>query len=184
MSQTITKNLSVGEHTVTVSCNGYESYSAVIYVSSAGTVSCRSVSGGSCSSSSRPGMATSGSRVTVYMKTKSTACPTPTASFTYSPSSPGSGDRVTFRPNALSGGSGVSVTDYLWDYGDGGSGRSNYHSYSRAGTFTVKLTVTNSCGGTRAVTKQVTVSSGGASGSSTTKPVSFVIPNGATITVS
>ena len=146
MSTTITKSLSVGDHRVRVTCSGYETYEAVIRVSSDGSIRCLSVAGGNCSSASRPGIAISSNRVSVYMKaTSGTTCPQPTAGFTTSPSRPKPGDRVTFMVSASGGGGGATITRREWQYGDGGSGSTSYHSYSRAGTYTVRLTVTNSC---------------------------------------
>lgn len=118
------------------------------------------------------------SRITVTGT--SATCPTPTASFTFSPSSPKVGARVTFNPSAGSGGSGATVSDYSWDYGDGGSGRSNYHTYTRSGTFTAKLTVTNSCGKTKTVTRSISVSG---TSSPSTFDVYITAPTGASISV-
>lgn len=53
-----------------------------------------------------------------------------------------------------------TVASYGWDFGDGtaaGSGVSPSHTYAAAGTFQVKLTVTDNQGGTGSVTKPVTV---------------------------
>jgi PKD repeat protein len=62
-------------------------------------------------------------------------------------------------------GSGSSDTDgtiasYAWDFGDGSaaaSGAVPEHSYASAGTYSVKLTVTDNRGGTDSVTQAVTV---------------------------
>ena len=52
-----------------------------------------------------------------------------------------------------------SVVSYAWDFGDGstGSGRTAQHSYAAAGTYDVRLTVTDDKGATGTATKQVTV---------------------------
>ena len=51
-----------------------------------------------------------------------------------------------------------TVASYAWDFGDGtsGSGKTASKSYTAAGTYAVKLTVTDNRGGTATVTKQVT----------------------------
>jgi PKD repeat protein len=58
-----------------------------------------------------------------------------------------------------------SVSAYLWDFGDVNSGAQNTastkdapHTFSAAGTYNVKLTVTDNGGATNSVTHQVTVS--------------------------
>jgi chitodextrinase len=58
-----------------------------------------------------------------------------------------------------SGGSGGSITSYLWEFGDGktGSGVQARTRYSVKGTYTVKLTVVNDRGTSNSVTTPVTV---------------------------
>ncbi|WP_342372829.1 PKD domain-containing protein [Propioniciclava soli] len=52
-----------------------------------------------------------------------------------------------------------SIVSYAWDFGDGalGTGATVSHAYAAAGTFQVKLTVTDDRGGVHSVTKPVTV---------------------------
>jgi len=55
------------------------------------------------------------------------------------------------------------ITAYAWDFGDGqtGSGITVNHTYASAGTFTVRLTVTDTGGQRNSTTQAVTVSGGG-----------------------
>lgn len=57
------------------------------------------------------------------------------------------------------------ITNYAWDFGDGGSGSGvqTTHAYAASGTFNVKLTVTDTISQTGSQTQAVTVSSGGGS---------------------
>jgi PKD repeat protein len=52
-----------------------------------------------------------------------------------------------------------TIAGYAWDFGDGGTatGATAQHTYATAGTFTVKLTVTDNTGATGETTKTVTV---------------------------
>jgi PKD repeat protein len=82
--------------------------------------------------------------------------PALSASFTYSPSQPTSGQTVMFTGSATGG---TSPYSYSWNFGDGssGTGLSASHSYSSTGTYTVILTVGDSASHTASATKSVTV---------------------------
>ena len=104
-------------------------------------------------------------------------CPTPSiSSLSASPSAPKTGESVSFSQEA----SGGVINVYDWDWGDGtthGTGATPSHTYTTAGTYSVKLTVTNSCGKTATKTISIVVTQA-------TFAVTFVsVPSGATITV-
>ncbi|MFH1769087.1 MAG: hypothetical protein ABH833_00275 [Parcubacteria group bacterium] len=61
-------DLAPGDHTVKWTLSGYSQLVAVINVGSTGIVTCKSVTGGSCGSSTSPGVVVSGSTVTGYLK--------------------------------------------------------------------------------------------------------------------
>ncbi len=86
---------------------------------------------------------------------------TPVASFTFSPSSPTAGQSVSFNASGSTD-TGATITGYAWTFGDGstGSGVTASHPYSAAGTYTVRLTVTDSLGHSSSTTHSVTVASG------------------------
>ncbi len=77
------------------------------------------------------------------------------ADFSFSPASPTVGQEVQFLDNSLG-----SPNSWSWDFGDGAksTAKNPTHTYSQAGTFTVKLTISN---GTSSATinKSLTVSS-------------------------
>jgi PKD repeat protein len=57
------------------------------------------------------------------------------------------GEEITFNVSSFQYNFECSPHDFLWDFGDGspaGSGKSPAHTYTRPGTFTVKVKVTNS----------------------------------------
>lgn len=72
----------------------------------------------------------------------------PTARFTFVPGSPAAFDDVRFDGSTSDGGLGAAITSYSWDFGDGstGSGVVATHRFTAAGTYVVRLTVTNSNG--------------------------------------
>jgi PKD repeat protein len=80
-----------------------------------------------------------------------------TASFTFSPSSPGVGQQVTFTGSASGG---RAPYAFSWNFGDGNSatGSPATHVYSATGSYTVTLTTTDSANHTAIVSKNVVLS--------------------------
>ncbi len=67
---------------------------------------------------------------------------------------------VTVNGTGSTAPQGETIAGYSWEWGDGsanGTGATTSHSYAQAGTYSVKLTVTDSAGGTGSVTKSVVV---------------------------
>jgi PKD repeat protein len=88
---------------------------------------------------------------------------TPTAAFSFSPTSVAAKSAVIFDASASTPGNGsASITGYAWTFGDGGSasGRTATHTFGDPGTFNVTLTVTNDRGLTASTSQAVTVSGG------------------------
>jgi PKD repeat protein len=75
--------------------------------------------------------------------------------FTFSPTNPGLNDTVFFNGSATT----IANPSFSWDFGDGsnGSGVTTTHQYSRAGTYSVVMTVRNDLGQTGSSTASVTV---------------------------
>jgi len=87
----------------------------------------------------------------------------PTASFTYTPNWPVSGQVITFNASSSYDPDGY-IVNYTWNFGDGCKETTTspiaHHSYSAAGTYTVTLTVTDNDGLASSTSKQITVLSG------------------------
>ena len=84
---------------------------------------------------------------------------TPTASFTFLPSSPAAHATVVFDASASTDSDGV-IVGYAWSFGDGstGSGMLAQHQYSGPGEYVVTLTVTDDQGMYASTSKAVKVS--------------------------
>ncbi len=92
----------------------------------------------------------------------------PTASFTFSPSSPYPGQSVAFDASDSSDIDG-SIVQYQWSFSDGSpvlytTAKIVHHSFPAAGSYSVKLTVVDDQGTTGDLTKAVPVQAGGAGG--------------------
>jgi len=77
------------------------------------------------------------------------------ADFSYTPSSPKAGQTVIFSAESQN-----NIVSWYWEFGDGATSNQQNptHVYTTPGTYTVKLTVTDSNGATASVTKSITVS--------------------------
>ncbi len=74
-------DLTPGDHTIKWTLSGYSQLVAVINISSTGLVACKSVTGGSCSLSTPPGLIVSGSTVTGFLKSAGTPTPVPVINY-------------------------------------------------------------------------------------------------------
>ena len=97
------------------------------------------------------------------------ASPALVASYTYSPTNSTAGQTVTFTATASNG---VSPYLFNWSFGDGStsSGQTATHAYGQGGTFTVKLTVTDSSQNIATSSQTVTVTTSTLSASFTFSP--------------
>ena len=84
----------------------------------------------------------------------------PVAAFT-APASANPGTSVSFDASASTQTDGATIVSYHWDFGDGatasGASPTQTHSYATGGTYTVKLTTTDSDGLTGTISHQVAV---------------------------
>lgn len=92
--------------------------------------------------------------LTVFVSgcSKSDPAPAPIASFTWSSQNLTAPATVSFTNTSINGSS------YVWDFGDGGSSTllSPTYTYSKGGTYTVRLTV-NGQGGTNTSSQSITI---------------------------
>jgi large repetitive protein len=105
----------------------------------------------------------------------------PTADFVFSPVQPVVSQVAQFDASASKAAPGRSIVSYNWNWGDGefGSrGPTEDHDYGVAGTYTVRLTVTDDLGQTGTVSRSVVVLSG-----APTADFSFIVTNAATHTI-
>jgi PKD repeat protein len=84
----------------------------------------------------------------------------PTASFTFAPTVPA--HTMLFDGSSSTAVGSATIVSYEWSFGDGGSdgpnpGPTTSHTYAGAGTFPVRLTVTDSLGRTGTFTTSVSV---------------------------
>ncbi len=94
-----------------------------------------------------------------YTKTVKIENRAPVASFQVSASKYYNGTPITFTSTSTDPDTGDSITSLSWSFGDGsaGSGSTVQHSYSKAGTYTVILTATDSYGKTSSKSTTLTI---------------------------
>jgi len=85
----------------------------------------------------------------------------PTAEFTFLPAAPLASTDVRFDASNSTAALGATIRSYSWSFGDGGTatGVSPTHRF-RAGTYNVRLTVTDNFGGTDTNDQVITVTAG------------------------
>lgn len=101
----------------------------------------------------------SGRSVSTTQQVSVVAAP-PTASFTFSPTTPThTTDTVTFDASGSTAQSGLSISKYEWHFGDGATatGSTATHVFGSANSFTVTLIVTDSAGQTATTSQTITV---------------------------
>lgn len=84
--------------------------------------------------------------------------------FTFSPTAPQQGQGVFFDAGTSTAPSTNPITEYRWDFNDGrtATGRTTQHAFSTAGTYFVRLTVSDALGRAATTTQSVTVAQGAA----------------------
>jgi PKD repeat protein len=105
----------------------------------------------------------------------------PNATFTYTTSTQEVNKVVSFDAAASSDSDG-SISTYAWDFGDGstGSGTIANHTYVSAGTYTVKLTITDNRGATAVKEISLTINQANIDFSISVSPQSNEIAQGST----
>lgn len=96
---------------------------------------------------------------TGYITVTTPPCNPPVAAFSGTPTSGNAPLNVSFTDQTSN-----SPTSWAWDFGDGGTSTQQNpgYTYNNAGTYTVTLTATNSCGSDQLVqTNYITVTAGG-----------------------
>lgn len=78
--------------------------------------------------------------------------------FTFSPATPKIGDTVAFDASASTAGA-RTIVSYQWSFGDGGSatGKNASYIYTHAGTFAVRLTITDDLGRTATFSQSISL---------------------------
>ena len=96
---------------------------------------------------------------TAWSTQRVTVASGPTALFTWTPATPTHGLPVTFDGSLSWAMPPSAIVSYAWDFGDGwsGAGVTAFHAYAAAGTYTVKLVVTDGGGLVGSLTQTVTV---------------------------
>lgn len=100
----------------------------------------------------------SAGRIATTSKNVTVTAGAPTADFSFSPQDPtiSTGTNTVFFDATPSS---PGATSWSWDFGDGsaGSGQKTSHAFTKAGTWTVRLTITDAGGQTATITRNVTV---------------------------
>jgi PKD repeat protein len=98
----------------------------------------------------------------------------PTASFTFSPSQPSIRQSVTFDASNSRPTAGRTIVGYAWVFDDGstGSGVTTTHAFNAAGSYAVRLTITDNAGQSASTTQTVIVSGAGPTADFTFLPTS------------
>ncbi len=91
-----------------------------------------------------------------------TAASAAAASFTISPTTPVVGRETRFDASASRASEGATITSWAWDFGDGNTetGQTTRHTYTAAGSFIVRLTITDSASKTASTTTTLAVTAG------------------------
>jgi PKD repeat protein len=87
----------------------------------------------------------------------------PQADFTFSPANPAVTDTIQFNDRSTDPDGDETIVSWSWDFGDGttSTAQNPTHTYSKAGTYTVKLKVTDNEGASDTTSKKVIVGGAG-----------------------